>query len=194
MSKLKIVTQTDNIEGKGTKTVLDNWMDDCAWATLACAANYLTGSKYTSFDAVKWGEKVGRKDRDGLPDPTSLDQLVKAGPLAGLKVTRPKNWSAVEAAVEKGAVILINVQQANNYPDVRMSKWHVDHQKRKPGSTYGHMTCAVKTADGYEWADPTMSGKGNEEYAVPATWAQIKQIARSKGDAPHTRCLIATKK
>lgn len=194
MSRLKIVTQTDNIEGKGTKTVLDNWMDDCAWATLACAANYLTGSKFTSSDAIKWGEKVGRKDRDGLPDPTSLDQLIKAGPLAGLKVTRPKNWSAVEAAVQSGAVILINVQQAKNYPDVRMSKWHTDREKRKPNVPYGHMTCAVRTSNSYEWACPTMSGKGNEEYAVPATWADIKQIARSKGDAPHTRCLIAVKK
>ena len=194
MSKLKIVTQTDSIEGKGTKTIADNWMDDCAWATLACAANHLTGSKFKSADAIKWGEKVGRKDRDGLPDPTSLDQLVKAGPLAGLKVTRPKNWSAVEAAIEKGAVILINVDQAKNYPAVRMSKWHTDREKRKPGTPYGHMTCAVKTAAGYQWADPTMSGKGDEEYAVVTTWANIKQIARSKGDAPHTRCLIATKK
>jgi len=194
MSKLKIVTQTDSIEGKDTKDISDNWMDDCAWATLACAANHLTGSKFKSADAIKWGEKVGRKDRDGLPDPTSLDQLVKAGPLAGVKVTKPKNWSAVEAAINAGAVIIINVDQAKNYPPVRMSKWHVDREKRKPGKPYGHATCAAKTADGYEWADPTMSGKGDEEYAVVLPWDSIKQIARSKGDAPHTRCLIVTKK
>jgi len=112
MSKLKIVTQTDNIEGKKTKVITDNWMDDCAWATLACAANHLTGTKYTSFDGVKWGEKVGRKVRDGLPDPSSLYQLVKAGPLAGIKVTYPKTWAAVEKALAAGAVILLNVEQA----------------------------------------------------------------------------------
>ena len=194
MSKLKIVTQTDNIEGKGTKTIADNWMDDCAWATLACAANYLTGSKFKSGDAIKWGEKVGRHDRDGLPDPTSLEHLVKAGPLAGIKVTKPKNWTAVDAAINAGAVILINVDQANNYPDIKMSKWHKDREKRKPGKPYGHMTCAAKTDDGFVWADPTMSGKGDEEFAVPVTWEQLKQIARSKGVTPHTRCLIATKK
>jgi hypothetical protein len=194
MSKLKIVTQTDNIEGKGTKTVLDNWMDDCAWATLACAANHLTGSTFTSFDGVEWGEKVGRKDRDGLPDPTSLYQLVKAGPLAGLKVTYPKDWVSVVNAVKGGAVVLINVEQAANYPVITMSAWHKGHQKRKPGKTYGHMTCAALTADGLEWADPTMSGTGKETYGVPVTWAELKQIASSKGDAPHKRCLIARKK
>jgi len=174
MSKLKIVTQTDNIEGKKTKVITDNWMDDCAWATLACAANHLTGTKYTSFDGVKWGEKVGRKDRDGLPDPS-------------------KTWAAVEKALAAGAVILVNVEQAKNYPPVTMSKWHAGHQKRKPGSTYGHMTCAVKTDEGIFWADPTMSGKGKEAYGVPVTLAQLKQIASSKGDAPHKRCLIAVK-
>ena len=194
MSKLKIVTQTDNIEGKKTKTVADNWMDDCAWAALACAANHLTGTKYTSFDGVKWGEKVGRKDRDGLPDPTSLYQLVKAGPLAGLKVTYAKDWVSVVNAVKGGAVVLINVQQAKNYPRVRMSKWHRDRERRKPGNPYGHMTCAALTADGLEWADPTMSGTGKEKYGVPVTWAELKQIASSKGNAPHRRCLIARKK
>lgn len=194
MSKLKIVTQTDNIEGKKTKTVADNWMDDCAWATLACAANHLTGSKFTSLDGVEWGEKVGRKDRDGLPDPSSLYQLVKAGPLAGLKVTYPKDWVSVVNAVKGGAVVLINVEQAANYPVIPMSAWHKGHQNRKPGKTYGHMTCAALTADGLEWADPTMSGTGKETYAVPVTWAELKQIASSKGDAPHKRCLIARKK
>jgi hypothetical protein len=194
MSKLKIVTQTDNIEGKKTKEVSDNWMDDCAWATLACAANYLTGSTFTSFDGVEWGEKVGRKDRDGLPDPTSLAQLVKAGPLAGLKVTWPKDWASVVNAAKDGAVILINVDQAKNYPLVRMSKWHKDREKRKPNKPYGHMTCAALTSDGLEWADPTMSGAGSEKYGVPVTWTELKQIASSKGDAPHKRCLIARKK
>lgn len=194
MKKLKIVTQTDNIEGKKTKEVSDNWMDDCAWATLACAANYLTGSTFTSFDGVEWGEKVGRKDRDGLPDPTSLAQLVKAGPLAGLKVTWPKDWASVVNAAKDGAVILINVEQAKNYPAVRMSSWHKRREKRKPNTPYGHMTCAALVDGVLQWADPTMSGEGSEEFAVPVTWAELKQIASSKGDAPHKRCLVARKK
>lgn len=194
MSLLKIVTQTDSIEGKGTKTVTDNWMDDCAWATLACAANFLTGSKLKSTDAIAIGEKVGRKDRDGLPDPTSLAQLVKGAPLAGMNARYAKSWDDVLKAMKAGAVIGINVQQAKNYPPVTMSKWHRNHQKRKPGSTYGHMTCAAQYGERAQWADPTMSGKGDEEYAIPVTLAELKQIASSKGDAPHKRCLIFTRK
>lgn len=194
MKRLKIVTQTDNIEGKKTKEVSDNWMDDCAWATLACAANHLTGSTFTSFDGVEWGEKVGRKDRDGLPDPTSLAQLVKAGPLAGLKVTWPKDWVSIVNALKGGDVVLINVEQARNYPEITMSDWHKKHQVRKPGKTYGHMTCAAIVDGVLQWADPTMSGSGNEEFAVPVSWSELKQIASSKGDAPHKRCLIARKK
>jgi hypothetical protein len=194
MSKLKIVTQTDNIEGKKTKDVSDNWMDDCAWATLACAANHLTGSTFTSFDAVAWGEKVGRHDRDGRGDPTTLYQMVKAGPLAGLKVTWPKDWASVVKAAKDGAVIMINVQQANNYPPVKMSSWHKKREKRTPNTPYGHMTCAAVVDGVLQWADPTMSGKGSEKFAVPVTWEGLEQLARSKGDAPHKRCLIARKK
>jgi hypothetical protein len=39
-----------------------------------------------------------------------------------------------------------------------------------------------------------MSGKGKEAYAVPVSLADLKQIASSKGDAPHKRCLIFTTK
>lgn len=195
MAKLKIVTQTDNIEGKKTKEVSDNWMDDCAWATLACAANHLTGSKFTSFDGVEWGEKVGRKDRDGLPDPTSLAQLVKAGPIAGLKVTYAKDWATVVSAIKGGAVVLINVEQARGYPNIVLSAWHKRLIKRKGAAhTYGHMTCAAMVDGVLQWADPTMTGTGAEEFAVPVTWAELRQIASSKGDAPHKRCLIAKKK
>ena len=195
MSLLKIVTQTDSIEGKGTKTVADNWMDDCAWATLACAANFLTGSSLKSADAIAIGEKVGRKDRDGLPDPTSLAQLVKGAPLAGMVARYAKSWDDVLKAMKAGAVIGINVEQAKNYPPVTMSKWHRDREKRKPNTPYGHMTCAALYGNNRaQWADPTMSGKRDEEYAVVVTFEELKQIASSKGDAPHKRCLIFTRK
>jgi hypothetical protein len=168
-------------------------MDDCAWATLACASNHLTGAKYTSFDGVKWGEKVGRKDRDGLPDPTSLAQLAKASKDAGLKARYPKSWADVMKAFSDGAVIGVNVEQAKNYPaKVYMSVWHRKREKVKPGQPYGHIVCFAKLDDKAQFADPTMSGVGVEAYAVPVTLDQFKQIASSKGDAPHKRCLIWT--
>jgi hypothetical protein len=194
MPLLKIVTQTDSIE-TGKPGVQDNWMDDCAWATLACAANYLTGSKMTSKDAIAVGETVGRHDRDGFPDPTSLAQLVLGAKKVGLVARYAKSWDDVLKALKAGAVIGINVQQAKNYPPVTMSAWHRAREKRKPNQPYGHMTCAaLYGANRAQWADPTMTGKRNEEYAVVVTFEELKQIASSKGDAPHKRCLIFTKK
>jgi hypothetical protein len=193
MKLLKIVTQTDSIE-TGKPGVQDNWMDDCAWSTLACAVNHLTDSSMKTKEAVSIGESVGRKDRDGLPDPTSLAQLVTGAKKAGIVARYAKSWDDVLKSMAAGAVIGINVEQAKNYPPVRMSDWHRKHQVRKPGKTYGHMTCASQHEKGAQWADPTMSGKGSESYAVPVTLAELKQIASSKGDAPHKRCLIFTTK
>jgi len=184
--KLKIVTQTDSIEKGG-------WMDDCAPATLMAAANFLTGSTFTSKDGVKFLEKVGRKDVEGQGTPTTFPQLVKAAPLVGLKPKYAKSWDEVVAALKAGAVVGINVQQAKGYPaTVQMSAWHKAHQKRNPGKTYGHMTCAIISEGKVQWADPTMSGKGKETYAVEVSLADLKVIASSKGDAPHKRCLIFT--
>lgn len=190
---LKIVTQTDSIEQGDKKNPLDNWMDDCAWATLACAANHLTGSTWKSKDAIAWGEKVGRHDRDGFGDPTSLAQLAKASKLAGLKAKYPKSWDEVIKALNADAVIGVNVEQAKNYPPkVRLSSWHQKREKKKPGHPYGHMVCFAKLGDGAQFADPTMSGVGAEEYAVPVSLDEFKQIASSKGEAPHTKCIIWT--
>ena len=184
--RLKIVTQTDSIEKGG-------WMDDCAPSTLMAAANFLTGSSFTSKDGVKFLEKVGRKDVEGQGTPTTFPQLVKAAPLVGLKPKYAKSWDEVVAALKAGAVVGINVQQAKGYPaTVQMSAWHKAHQKRNPGKTYGHMTCAAMVEGKVQWADPTMSGKGKETYAVEVSLADLKVIASSKGDAPHKRCLIFT--
>jgi hypothetical protein len=193
MKLLKIVTQTDSIE-TGKPGVQDNWMDDCAWSTLACAVNHLTGSNLASKQAIAIGESVGRKDRDGFPDPTSLAQLVAGAAKAGIVARYAKSWDDVLKSMAAGAVIGINVDQAKNYPPVRMSDWHRKREERKPGKPYGHMTCASQYGEGAQWADPTMSGKGKEAYAVPVSLADLKQIASSKGDAPHKRCLIFTTK
>lgn len=192
MAKLKIVTQTDSVE-TGKPGIQDNWMDDCAWATLACAGNHLTGTAWKSKDAIAWGEKVGRHDRDGLPDPTSLAQLVKASKYAGLKARYAKSWAEVLKALADGAVIGVNVDQAKNYPaKVYLSVWHRKREKRKPGQPYGHMVCFAKLDDKAQFADPTMSGVGVEAYAVPVTLDEFKQIASSKGEPPHKRCIVWT--
>jgi len=192
---LRIVTQTDNIERGNPNTTADNWMDDCAWATIACAANHLTGSSWTSHVSETWGEAVGRHDRNGFGDGTTLQQLVDASPMAGIKPRWAHSWDDVLAALRSGAIVGINVEQPRGYPaGLQMSVWHKHQQKRKPGSTYGHMTCAALSVDGTgaQWADPTMSGAGSEKYAVPVSFDGLKAIASSKHDpkGPHARCII----
>ena len=187
----KIVTQTDSVEVGDPHTHADDWMDDCAWASMASIKNFLSGTKFTSKDGIAWGEKVGRHDRDGQPDPSSLAQLAAAArlPEVALHARYPKSWDEVVAALNAGAALAVNVEQARGYPTtVRMSKFHQANQKKHPGFHYGHCTAASL---GF-WADPTMSGKGDEEWAVPVTIDELKQIASSKGDAPHQRIVIFT--
>ena len=184
MNKLKIVTQTDSIEKNG-------WMDDCGPSTLMAAANFLTGSSLKSKDGVAIFEKVGRKDIDGKGTPSSFYQIIAAAPLVGLKARWAKSWDDVLTALSSGLVVGINVEQAKGYPSsVQMSAWHKAHQKRNPGKTYGHYTCAAGSENGAQWADPTMTGKGKEAFAVEVSLADLKAIASSKGVAPHKRCLI----
>lgn len=199
MRKFKIVTQTDSIEQGKAGTVLDNWMDDCAPSSVAACVNWLTGSALTSKDGIALAARAGRKDRDGRGDPTTIAQSTKAAQLAGLTVRFAKDWADVEKALaDESSALLVSVQQARGYPaGVRMSSWHVRHQKRTKGRTYGHSTSAVAGPKGAQWADPTMSGKGAEAYAVDVTLGELKQIAASANPkAPHksVRILRAAKK
>ena len=155
------------------------------------AANFLTGSSLKSKDGVAIFEKVGRKDIDGKGTPSSFYQIIAAAPLVGLKARWAKSWDDVLTALSSGLVVGINVEQAKGYPSsVQMSAWHKAHQKRNPGKTYGHYTCAAGSENGAQWADPTMTGKGKEAFAVEVSLADLKIIASSKGVAPHKRCLI----
>lgn len=193
---LKIVTQTDNIEKGGM-------MDDCAWASLAAVANYITGSKLTSTDGIAIGEKVGRHDRDGKGDGSSIAQLVKAAPLVGLKARYANDWYDVMAALsDPKRAICISVQQPIGYPASvgSISKWHKDSwtpwaKKNKTfDKGYGHITSAAGHAIGAQWACPTRSGKKNEKLAIPVTFDDLKKIASSHGDAPHKRVIIFSAK
>jgi hypothetical protein len=192
----RIVTQTDQIEKGGM-------MDDCGWASLAAIANYVTGSALDCADGIAIGEKVGRHDREGKGDGSSLAQLVKAAPLVGLKARHPKTWSDVEAALtDDNTALAISVQQPIGYPEsvLPISKWHekvwapwakkTDPAGYKRG--YGHLTAAAGHPKGAQWACPTRSGKGEEKYAIPVTIQELRQIAESHGDAPHKRVVIFT--
>ena len=185
MNRLKVVTQLDSVEKNGM-------IDDCAWATMACAANFLTGSSFTSKDGIKWGEEVGRIDHANKGDASSLGQMKKAAKLAGLESEYPESWADVLSALYAGKFICLSVEQPVGYPKrITMSKWH--RANIKTGDHYGHITGFANHELGAQWADPTMTGKGKEKWAIPVTIEEIRQIAESKGYAPYTRCLILSR-
>jgi hypothetical protein len=182
MRKFKIVTQTDSIEKGKPGTTADNWMDDCAPSALAAVANWLLGTAYTSKDGIGWVAKAGRKDRDGFGDPTTFPQIERAAKALGLRVDWAKSWSQVlDALAREDRALLISVDQPKNYPaTVRLSKWAVAHKKRTGGKSYGHLTAAVGGPKGAQWADPTMTGKGAEAYAVEITVEELRGILSSR--------------
>jgi hypothetical protein len=56
------------------------------------------------------------------------------------------------------------------------------------------MVAAAYDAElGWQFADPTFTGKGKEQFAVIVTEAELKSIASSKGEAPFKRCIIVKK-
>ena len=180
--KFKVVTQTDSIEKGKPGTTADNWMDDCAPSSLAAAVNWLLGTAYTSKDGVAWVAKAGRKDRDGFGDPTTFEQIGRATKALGLRMEWAKSWPQVLTALaDESRALLISVDQPKNYPaTVRLSKWAAAHKKRTGGKAYGHLTAAVGGPKGAQWADPTMSGKGKEAYAVDVTVEELKGILASR--------------
>ena len=141
---------------------------------------------------------TGFVEKQGVSDNgSSLSELAKTVKELGAHGRYPADWQDVLQSAKNGDALIINVQQAKMpfYEGVKMSKWHRKYVKANPGYEYGHMTSAAfDPTAGWMWACPTMSGKGDEEFAVSITEAQLKQIASSKGDAPKSRVLIVSAK
>jgi biotin carboxyl carrier protein len=173
---------------KGSKQILD----DCTWSSCAAAVSWASGYTvdYSAADgvaaekaALKRVDVQGKSDNGG-----SLAEAVKVIAHLGGKARYAKSWEDAVAAAKQGAALMVWVQQAVGYPtDVPMSKWHQVWKrwwtKTNPAHVkdgYGHMTSAGYSDGVWQWADPTMSGKDSEQYGVPVTEAQLRQIANSK--------------
>jgi hypothetical protein len=174
---------------KGAKQILD----DCTWSSCAAAVSWASGYTvdYSAADGVA-AEKVALKriDRQGVSDNGgSLPEAAKVIAKLGGHARYAKSWNDAVDAAKDGAALMVWVQQPIGYPDVRISKWH-DVWKRWWTKTdpshvrdgYGHMTSAGWCADhGWQWACPTRDEKlADEQYAVPVTVQQLRQIANSK--------------
>jgi hypothetical protein len=189
--RLKVKSQIHDKEAK-KKGILD----DCGPAATACAVLWATKGavdlNVSSF--VKEYEKFGRFDKQGvLSEGTTFAQNIKAAQPHGVKGTWPKNWDQVIAAAKAGAAIIVNVQGPKGYP--KFTAWAAKHKKKNPTRTYGHYTTvAYDEADGWQWADPTGTGTGNEALGFKITEADVVALASGKGRAKHTTCIIITAK
>lgn len=187
--RLKIRSQLPLIEKGGV-------LDDCGPSSMAAACSWVLGKEISASEGVAAKEKAtGRKDQPGVPDNgSSLSELIKTAKVLGAKGRWARDWADVVASAKAGAAIGVHVQAAINYPPQAISAWHKRFIGRHANATYGHMTCAVWDKElGWQFADPTFTGKGAEAYAVLVSEKELKAIASSKGDAPYKRCIIITK-
>jgi hypothetical protein len=197
--RYRVKSQLPHIEKGG---ILDDCGPSSVAAATAWAAKY--NPDFTAADGIRAKfEVTGQVDRQGISDNgSSLPQLIKTAVRLGAKARYAKSWEDVVAAAKAGAGIGVHVQQPIGYPEGQeVSAWHVKWAKwwRKTDPAhlrkgYGHMTSAGYDTEEqvWYWACPTRSGVGAEAYGVKITEAALKQIASSKGDAPHKRCIIIT--
>lgn len=204
--KLKVKSQLEtDLEAK-TQGIFD----DCGPSSIAAAVGWVTGYAVdpSAADGVAAKAKAtGKVEKQGVSDNgSSLAELIKTAEILapGVDARFATSWEDVVASAKKGAAIGVNVQVPKGYPAKALSKWHHRWEfywgpkggggKKDPKrilAGYGHMTCAVYDADeGWQFADPTMSGKGSEVYGVKVTESELKAIASGKGDAPHKRCIV----
>jgi len=184
-------------------------LDDCGPSSVAAAVSW--AFKYTkdfsAADGIAAKEKAtGHKDKQGVSDNgSSLGDLIKTSKVLGANARFAKSWDDVVSSAKAGAGLIVWVQQPIGYPEgLQVSSWHSrwaaywskkDNSHIKNG--YGHMTAAAFDPElGWQWACPTRSGKGKEQFGVIVTEAQLKQIADSKrvskqhNGAPHQHVII----
>lgn len=189
MPRLKIRSQLPLIEKGGV-------LDDCGPSSVAAACSWITGKEISARDGVLAKEAAtGKKDIPGVADNgTTMAEIIKIAKVFDVSGKWAKSWDEVVSKAKSGSAIVINVQAAKNYPKQAISSWHKRFVGRHAGATYGHMTCAVYDKElGWQYADPTFSGRGQEAYAALVSESELKAMASSKGDAPHKRCIILSK-
>ena len=177
---IKVVTQTTLIEGKATKITTDNWMDDCGVTSAGMALQYASKGAITVTPQQSWdaGKRAGRNDIDGQGTGTSAKELIGTVKELGGHAQWVKTWDAAKRAAIAGAAIVTNVEAPLGIPERVWSEWQKKRAKGKP--PYGHW--CVLACDGGEWeyADPTMSGKGKEVYGKGISEQEAHSIAHSK--------------
>jgi len=188
---IKVVTQTTLIEGKSTKTADDNWMDDCGVTSAGMALQYASKGEITVTPQEAWnaGKRAGRKDVDGEGSGTSAHELIATVKQLGGYAQWVPAWAAAKRAAVDGAAIVVNVEAPLGIPKRVWSEW----QKKRPANSapYGHWCVLACEGGAWEYADPTMSGKGKETYGKAISEQEADGIARSKTLVKKTPIWIA---
>lgn len=172
-------------------------VDDCVPASVSAAVGWVTA--YEKEPGVQQGidacTKAGRIDVQGVPTPTSLSQAAKAASILGAAAMWPRSWEQILRAAKSGAAILVNVQAPINYTESMLAVNPFAMERKVKKHTYGHcIMVAWDKEDGWQMADPTMTGEGTAAVGAKITEESFRSIANSKGDTDWKRCLIVTKK
>lgn len=185
--RYKVKSQLDHEEKGGI-------LDDCGPSSVAAMVSwvfkYAPGKDFSAADGIKAKEKAtGHVDKQGVSDNGStLADLILTARVLGAEARWAKDWNDVITSAKAGAAIGVWVEQPFGYPkDLEVSEWHERWKRwwwvkqKQPKRTYGHMTSAAWDPEfGWQWACPTRSGKGNEQFGVQISEETLLLLADSK--------------
>ena len=172
ISGLKVFSQLPYAEKGGL-------IDDCGPSALACAIYHSSrGAQNPGVDGtLAAAARAGRKDTDGKSEGTTFAQIVQAAKFLDASLTVAPNWTKAVAAMKTGKAVCIAFRAAIATPKNAISIWQKGSMKRHPGHTYGHFATLAIIDGQFVFADPTMSGKGSEQFGVVITAAEAKTLA-----------------
>jgi len=185
--KFRVKSQLDHEEKGGI-------LDDCGPSSIAACVSwvfkYSEGKDFSAGDGIAAKAKAtGFVEKQGVSDNGStLAQLILTAKQLGATARWAKDWNDVINSAKAGAAIGVWVEQPAGYPKgLEVSAWHAKWERwwwvkqKQPTRTYGHMTAAVyDPIDGWQWACPTRSGKGAEQFGVKIDEKILLTLADSK--------------
>jgi len=172
MSGLKVFSQLPYAEKGGL-------IDDCGPSALAAAIYHSSkGAQNPGVDGcIIAAAKAGRKDTNGKSEGTTFAQITAAAKFVDASLVLAPNWAKAVAAMKSGKAVCIAFRAPIATPKHTISIWQKGSMKRHPGHTYGHFGTLAIIDGQFVFADPTMSGKGAEEFGVVISEAEAKILA-----------------
>ena len=159
-------------------------------ACVSWVFKYSEGKDFSAAQGIAAKAKAtGFVEKQGVSDNGStLAQLILTAKQLGATARWAKDWNDVINSAKAGAALGVWVEQPAGYPKgLEVSAWHAKWERwwwvkqKQPTRTYGHMTAAVyDPIDGWQWACPTRSGKGAEQFGVKIDEKILLTLADSK--------------